>query len=325
MENVNTINLDGKNYPIEDTEARKNSQAALSLLGSDPSALGTNLATAFAAEIAAAPFSGNVWAWIKARIQAGNFVGINIGDSIPLRTTDGIDFNMEIAGINTYKGYGWILTGETGEHEVPNHIDFISRELHPETTRFNPANFNNGTTVNPSPWLASELYLKLNSKSGQVPNATTHTPALIAANFSASGGILDKLPAAAQAVIVEKRLYLPSRYTVGALLIDDNAGAWQDAGKLWLPSEMEIYGTNIWGSVASPEQGRATMGFQQYPLFAENMRRVKRTPDGARAHWWLLSAFGGISTRFARVNSGGFAGYNTASLANRVPLCFRIA
>ena len=44
---------------------------------------GVDLSVTFATEIAAAPYSGNVWAWIKARIQAANFTGINVGDYIP--------------------------------------------------------------------------------------------------------------------------------------------------------------------------------------------------------------------------------------------------
>ena len=171
MSNVNTVNLGGTNYPIEDTAARSAAQSAASaagdarttadsaaraanvaqeaieLLAGDPSLPGRSLATVFADEIAAAPYSGNAWAWIQARIRAGNIGGIGIADVLQLTLSDGKSFNKEIAGINTYKGYG--------DTEVGNHIDFISRELHPDTTRFNPANYNNGTTVSPNPWLAS--------------------------------------------------------------------------------------------------------------------------------------------------------------------------
>ena len=325
--NVNTINLSGVNFPIEDTTARAAATAAQNAAnnalsqanaGGDPSTLGANAQTQFAAEINAAPFSGNVWAWIQARIKAGNFDGLAIGDFIPF-TADGNNYKAEIAGINTYKRYGDV--------EVGNHIDFITRDCHPTAFLWNRANYNNGTTVSSYPWLASDIYARLNSLQMNVPNATTHTPALVSADYRTVGGILNTLPTALQNVIVTKRVLLPMRYTAGALLIDDNSWGWVDAGKLWLPSEMEVYGTNAWGTLNPANPGWSVGGFQQYPIFAHNMRRVKGAGDGgARSAWWLLSTRGGLSTIVAIVGNGGYASNaNATSTAIRVPLCFRIA
>jgi hypothetical protein len=127
--------------------------------------------------------------------------------------------------------------------------------------------------------------------------------------------------------MIQKRALLPSRYTAGALLTDDNSWAWQNAGFLWLPSEVEIYGMNAWGSITPANPGWNTGGFVQYPLFANNMKRVKGAGDGGvRSSWWLLSARGGSSTGFAVVSSDGIAGITTAANATiRVPLCFRVA
>ena len=44
---------------------------------------GVDLTLKFATEIAASPYSGNPWAWIKARIQAADFTGIHVNDYIP--------------------------------------------------------------------------------------------------------------------------------------------------------------------------------------------------------------------------------------------------
>ena len=196
MSKINKITLDGVTYEVEDSTARRMIEST----GGDPSAPGANLATLFSAEIAAAPHSGNVWSWIKARITAGNFNGLAVGDSIPF-TADGNSYNAEIAGINTYKGYG--------DTEVGNHIDFITRECHPTAFVMNRANYNNGTTVSPSPWLASDLYARLNSLQQDVPNTTTAggTP-LVNADFRTTG-ILTTLPQALRDVIVQKRLLLP--------------------------------------------------------------------------------------------------------------------
>jgi hypothetical protein len=82
----------------------------------------------------------------------------------------------------------------------------------------------------------------------------------------------------------------------------------------------------MWGSNLSPNQGLASGGFVQYPLFANNMKRIKGAGDGgARASWWLLSARGGIATTCCSVSGNGIAYTGGASSANRAPLCFRVA
>ena len=75
-----------------------------------------NLKTKFASEINAAPYNGDEWAWIKARITANNFQGIHVGDFIPVvlaAGSVGADYtiaqrtlNCAVAGIDTYYRYG---------------------------------------------------------------------------------------------------------------------------------------------------------------------------------------------------------------------------
>lgn len=274
---------------------------------------GIDLTVEYAAEIAVEPYNGDVWAWIKARIQAANYTGLHIGDYIPF-VAGGNVIKAEIGGIDTYYNYG--------DTAVPHHIDFISRDCWPDAHVFNKVNYNNGTSVSPHPWLASDLYAWLNGLAMQVPNSTTADPTMVDVDYSATG-VYNKLPAELKTVIVQKRAILPSRYTAGSLLIDDNSWAWADMGKLWVPSEIEVYGCEHWGS----KNGYSSGGFQQYPIFATNMKRVKGAGDGgARAAWWLLSAFGGGSAAFAFVYATGYGRYRYASFATiRAPLCFRIA
>jgi hypothetical protein len=275
---------------------------------------GADLTVEFAGEIAANPYYGDPWAWIRDRIRADNTRDIYVADYIPLTLTDGKTFIMEIAGIDTYYRYG--------SADVGHHIDFISRDCHPDTHVWNKADFNNGTTVSPHPWLASDLNAWLNSMQTNVPNATAADPALVAVDYRATG-VLDKFPAALSALIVPKNILLPVRYTAGALLTNDNSWAWTSTGKLWIPSEIEVYGCEYWGS----KNGYSSGGFQQYPIFAQNMKRVKGAGDGGdRTGWRLLSAYGGSSADCSRVDGGGGGGYNAAAYAGlRVPLCFRIA
>lgn len=270
---------------------------------------GSDLTEKFAVEIA---LHSDVWAWIKARIQAVNYTGLHVGDYIPFVAGDNT-IKAEIAGMDTYYQYADAIVG--------HHIDFISRDCWPDTHVLNKVNYNNGTGISPHPWLASDLYAWLNSLSTQVPNATTANPALVAVNYSTTG-VYDKLPAALKAVIVNKRALLPMRYTAGALLNDDNNWAWADAGKLWIPSEVEVYGCEHWGS----RNGYSGGGFQQYPIFSGNMKRIKGAGNGGdRCHWWLLSAYSGSPSVFASVSYSGAADSLAASLTSlRASLCFRI-
>ena len=272
---------------------------------------GVDLAAAHAGEIAG---FATVWYWIKARIVAANFDGIRVGDYIPFALSDGKTFKAEIAGIDTYHMYG--------SADVGHHIDFISRDCHPDTHVWNKANYNNGTTVSPHPWLASDLNAWLNSLQTSVPNAETADPSLVTVDYRTTG-VLDKLPSALTALIVPKNILLPVRYASGALLSNDNSWGWMNLGKLWIPSEIEVYGCEHWGS----KNGYSSGGFQQYPIFAQNMKRVKGAGDGGgRSGWWLLSASGDSAMGCVGVGASGDCINTWATDADiRTPLCFRIA
>ena len=335
---------------------------------------GVDLTLKFSTEIAASPYSGDPWAWIKARIQAGDFTGIHVNDYIPFTTTNNTTLKACVGGINTYKDYG--------DTAVGNHIDFICRELWPTRKPVNPVNYNNGLipvetltgdgttttfvlakemdgiasvtqggegltgytydastftltfaeapaagtitvtgTGTEHPWLASDLYHWLNSLAGQVPNGTGLNPAVKHVDYT-QGGVYYYLPANLKNVIVEKRAYLPKRYSASGLLSDDNAGGWADIGKLWLPSEFEVYGAPVWGG----KGGHATMGnCVQYPIFAHNMNRVKNR-SGSRDNWWVLSVYSGNTTHWCLVHADGLANTYSASTTNRAaPVCFRIS
>lgn len=251
------------------------------------------------------------WAWIKARIAAGNFSQLHVGDYIPFTTTNGHTFQAQIAGINTYKGYG--------DSEVGNHIDFITRELWPDAFQMNPVNFNNGTSSDKQvPWLASNGYLFVNSLAGQVPNSTTKPLEMADVDYT-SGGIYFYLPDDLKAVIVEKRVYAQTRFSDSGVLTNDNSSAWVNAGKLWLPDEYEVTGARLMTTT-----GWFCGGYVQYPIFAHSMNRLKRA-NGSRNAWWLSSAYGGNSANFVLVASSGYVGSNSASIASRAPLCFRVS
>ena len=311
MQEVSRIIQGGQPRDIKDRKSRALLQTSVNRIHT-----GEDLALKFAAEIAAFP---NVWEWIRARIRGGNFEDINVGDFIEF-TAGGNTVVSEVAGINTYHEYG--------DTAVPNHIDFISRDLWPEPVQWNLVDYNNGLASMPNPYLVSNVHAFLNSLQMAVPNGTGADPATTTVDYRNSG-IFSLLPAALQNVIVPKVALTERRYTAGVLLVDSNSWDWRTLGNLWLPSEMEVYGCGMFGSAqntATGSQGVAQGGYQQYPIFATNMKRVKGVGDGGpRSSWYLCSVGGGLSTIACHVSGSGHAGRWNASTAIRAPICFRIA
>ena len=123
-------------------------------------------------------------------------------------------------------------------------------------------------------------------------------------------------------------MLLDNRYSSSELLTYSQDWDWVDAGFLWLPDEMEVYGTQV----------RSNLGYHQgywnpeahigvaYPLYlGQGRNRVKRMSNGTRSPWWLMSVPSSYSTYACRVHSFGIADYYLAANAGiRVPLCFRI-
>lgn len=285
---------------------------------------GRDLTKIFANEIAK---YSDEWAWIKARISAANYEGLYVGDYIPVTMNAGTvggasiaqqTFQCQIAGIDTYTG--------CGDTEIGHHIDFISREVIDSTVTWNPENNNNGTSVQANPWLASQAYAYLNG----VNNYTTSAYNNVAhgGNYSA-GGILQLLPTKLTNLIVTKRNLLDSRYDSTKLLTYSTTWVWGDMGKLWLPNEIEVYGTQIRSNLGyaqgywNPEANIAVA----YPIYLGSGRnRIKRVSSGGRSSWWLSSADSYNSANVCHVNGYGHANsYNATYASIRCPLCFRIA
>ena len=194
----------------------------------------------------------------------------------------------QIAGIDTYY--------RTGDVEIGHHIDWISRDCLSTPRQWNTTDINNGNASNPSPYMVSGLKAWLD-------------------------GLVTSLPVGLQAVIVHKRMLLESRYASGSTLTDSTDRAWNDMGKLWVPSEFEVYGSRVWGTKGYSQQGSV-----QYPIFANSWKsRLKGAGhNGDRTVWWLATATSGRSTSFCLVTDKGVADYDLASVAWGVPLCFRI-
>lgn len=299
---------------------------------------GVDLSTKFASKIAASPYNGDVWAWIKARIQAGNFDGIHVGDYIPFTLSNGTisdgdtsysitskTLNAVIAGIDTYKGYG--------DSEVGHHIDFISSNCIGTNIPFNKSNHNNGSSTYQNPFMASKIYACLNG----IDNTATGYNSTAYGYDASSGGVFQLLPEALRNVIIGKRVYAEKRYSASGDLTEANGREWETWGTavddngtkrgLWLPREAEIYGYPIHATGGKEAYSglcnELIGGFVQYPLFAGCAG--KPTRDKNRLSWWLSSVASGSSSHACLVHGNGCA-YATecTSTTVSVPVCFRI-
>lgn len=242
------------------------------------------------------PFSKELsesWASLKGRISTGDFSGIHIGDYKKITLTTGEVVIMEVAGIDQYYNHG--------DTAIGHHVDFISRDALKGGKRMNATATNNGNANEKNPWLASELYKTLNDE---------------------STGIYSKLPSDLKPCIITKRAVLEERYSAGGAVAADTGKAWGNAGKLWLPTEVEVFGYHVW---SDPQLGTGGGCNLQYPIFRYNGVIKGNGNGGYRCYWWELSAERTNDISFCNVGGNGNAYSNSASNTGvRVPLCFRI-
>jgi hypothetical protein len=172
------------------------------------------------------------WAIIAERTKADTAkYYYRVGDYKTITLSTGETVVMEIAGINTYKGYGDVVVGP--------HIDWISRDCMATVYQYNSTATNNGTKSEPNPWRASDLYNTLNTT------------------------VYSTLPTDLQTVIAEKRMRIEQRYSSSGSATTGTGLEWNSVGKLWLPTEVEMTGCVYWGAPMY------SVGSVQYPLNAQ--------------------------------------------------------
>ena len=237
------------------------------------------------------------WASLQARTQAGNFKGIRIGDFKPITLTTGEVVIMEVAGIDQYH--------RCGDIEIGHHIDFISRDCLAGTKVFNETNTNNGTEAEPSPWRASKLFQTLNDE---------------------ATGVFAILPGDLKACIIDKRALLELRYSAAGALESSTGWAWNNMGKLWLPTEVELLGNTFWSDGDAGWTGGGGCNLQ-YPIFYGGAKHIIKGAGngGGRCAWWEATAHRQSSTHVCYVTHDGAAAHYWATNGNIcAPLCFRI-
>lgn len=291
MANVNAerFSVGGTSYPIIDKTARTNAEAALA--GSEYNRLaligkygGQSIATLLAGEIG----GGTVYDALHKRIAANNFAGLRVGDylDVPLVSASGVagqqSVRVVIAHIDPYL---WCDDRGKGHHiafvasapiAVSSSYDGVANS---SFLPWNKTNTNQGTADIKNPYLCSQL------KGWETA-------------FEAC------LPEGLTKYLLTQRVLLEERYSASGALTDSNGWSWQDIGKVWSLSEMEVYGCPVWGTKGY------SVGFDcQWDLFRDTAHRI----NGTRCSWWLRSVMGGSSSNVCCVNSNGYAGYHSAT------------
>ena len=238
---------------------------------------GRSLATVFADEIAG---YSDVWAWLRARVRAGNFERIRIGDWIDvLLTGENQTVRYLVGAVDPYY--------QCADQSKGHHIAMV-----PKTP----------VVVNDAEWqTTSGTYLYWASEDHANNNGTAEqaAPYLVSNLHEWETDVYyPKLPDAVKAVILNQRMLLETRYSSSGLLTDSTSWSWLDMGPVWSLSETEVYGQCVWGTKAY------SVGLDcHFPLFRLSKDRLQ----GSRINWWLRSVASGSSSGACCVNHDGNA------------------
>ncbi|MCI6547485.1 MAG: phage baseplate upper protein [Coriobacteriaceae bacterium] len=237
---------------------------------------GRSIESVFANEIG----SNNVWTWLQSRVKAANFAGLRIGDYIDVQLTAGANVPLQTVRYRIGAIDHYYQCGDTakGHHivMVPNAPVSVtgSKASNSSCLQWRDTNDNNGTSAEKHPYLVSKLH-----------------------NWEIND-FLPSLPSALQNAIMVQRVLLEERYSSSEKLTESSGWSWADLGKIWSPSEMEVYGCPVWGTKGY------SVGFDsQFPIFNDTASRL----NGNRVNWWLRSVMGGSASDACRANDYGSA------------------
>ena len=167
-----------------------------------------------------------------------------------------------------------------------------------------------------SSYAINTSYIYWNTTADNNGNATTKAP-YIASNLHKweLEEFLPALPTALQNVLVNHRILAEERYNASGKLEDSTGWAWYDAGKVFSLSEMEVYGSCVWGT-----KGYSVGEAAQLPLFKDSRYRIL-----SRVAWWLRSVRGGSSANVCHVGyTGPASNYSATGTAVRPRPCFLV-
>ena len=238
------------------------------------------------------------WLFLAARIAAGNYAGLRIGDyfNVPLTGGSGKPNQSSVRyDIAAFDHYYNCSDQPIGHHIVcvphsPIDMTGSSYAINTSYIYWNTTATNQGSSTQANPYIISNLHKwELQQYLGMLPSTL-------------------------QNKLLNHRSLCESRYSASGNLNASTGWAWADLGKVWSPSEMEVYGCCVWGTPSW------TIGMDsQFPIFRETRDRIR----GGRVTWWLRSVSGSSASDVCHVNSTGAASYASATYTWVRPLpCF---
>ena len=287
MAQAKVLTVGGTPYEMADPTSRNNSQLALNNAEYNRQLLvgkygGQSIATLLAGEIG----SGTVYDALHKRIVANNFAGLRVGDyiDVPLVSASGVAGQQSVRFVIAHIDL-WCDDRSKGHHiafvaSAPIAVSSsYSGVTNSSCIQWNKTNTNQGTADVKNPYLCSQLKGWEKAFEACLPEGLTK-------------------------YILTQRVLLEERYSASGALTASNNWSWQDIGKVWSLSEMEVYGCPVWGTPGY------SVGFDcQFDLFRDTAHRL----NGTRYAWWLRSVGGGSSAAVCFVGSYGSAYYNVAT------------
>lgn len=183
---------------------------------------GVSIAEKFANEIR----SNHIATWLQSRVKAANFSGLNIMDYVDI-VIDGVTVRYRIAAIDPYyttnspqNGHHIYFVPDSAWKVTSNDADYLTEGALQWNKKLN----NNGTSENESPYLASNLHKWEIEK---------HLP---------------RFPQEWQDAMIDLNVYLETRYSSGATLERSSGRINAKMGKVFSPSEAEIFGRAVAGT-----------------------------------------------------------------------------
>lgn len=283
MAQAKILTVGGTPYEMIDEIARGNAQTALNNAeynrqGQIGKYGGQSIAAILAGEIG----SGTVYDALHKRIAAANFAGLRVGDylDVPLVSASGVAGQQSVRFIIAHiDPYLWCDDRGKGHH-----IAFVASAPIAVSSSY--------------AGVANSSYLPWNATNTNQGTADVKNPYLCSQLKGWETAFEACLPEGLTKYLLTQRVLLEERYSASGALSDSNSWSWQDIGKVFSLSEMEVYGCPVWGTKGY------SVGFDcQLDLFRDTAHRL----NGTRYGWWLRSVASGSASGVCYVHHYGTA------------------
>ncbi len=240
---------------------------------------------------------------LHGQITAGDYSNIHMGDYWPITlngsfkdyaTGETKTFSNAVVNLEFMPNF-YATHGDTA---IGNHCLVCSRDCLPIALQMRSANDTWFDESQTNPFLGSHLYQTLN----------------------APDGIIALVEQTELGQYIGNMRFRWERKPKGATTA--TSWAWGDRGKLFLPTEREVWGQDVWSEHGFGGGGAAL----QWSIFTGSYQHIiKRLGDGgARCHYWNASSVANSEVEFCDITDSGFANAHVATTALAVPLCWII-